>query len=257
MKILFFLSLLSLSLTLISQDEMPSGFDHNHPKFQKILNEVVKISNKQSLVNYKKVDLKALEEYLSELAQVSQDGFNLWNKKEKLAFLINLYNAATIKLIVTEKPEKSIKDLGGWFTSPWKKEFVKLFEKKVHLDFIEHDFIRKEFKENRIHFAVNCASLGCPSLANTVFTPSKLEEQLEAVKTHFLNNSTKNKVDHQKKTIFISKIFDWYKEDFAKDKAELITYFQKNMDEKIRPEYDIEYLDYNWNLNNSATTLEQ
>ena len=96
-----------------------------------------------------------------------------------IAFLINSYNAFTVKLILNHYPVESIKKIGGFFSGPWKVKFFTLLEKKQHLANIEHDYLRDEFKEAKIHFAIVCASIGCPSLSKKVFVASKLKEQFE------------------------------------------------------------------------------
>ncbi|MCT4643000.1 MAG: DUF547 domain-containing protein [Bacteriovoracaceae bacterium] len=222
------------------------SFDHSHAKFDSLLQKYVSYKKSQSLVDYKgfKKDKSILESYLADLSAVEKKTYNNFSADEKLAFLINAYNAFTIKLIVENYPVESIKDIGSLFTSPWKKKFFKLFGKKMTLDGIEHGTIRKQFKEPRIHFAVNCASLGCPSLYNRAFIPGKLDVMLELVTQKFLNNKEKNFVKNDE--LHISKIFDWYGDDF--DVAGGVeTFIKKKL--KLKGSYDLEYLDYDWDLN--------
>jgi len=145
--------------------------------------------------------------------------FSTWSKPERLAFLINAYNAFTVELILTRYPKlDSIKDLGSLFRSPWKNEFIPLLGKMRSLDNIEHDMIRNpgDYNEPRIHFAVNCASIGCPALLNEAFTSSKLEAQLEVVTRAFLADRSRNRFNVSTGRLEVSKIFDWYGNDFER-----------------------------------------
>jgi len=120
-----------------------------------------------------KHDQIKLQNYLEQLGKISRSEFDAWSKSKQLAFLINAYNAWTIELILTEYPDlKSIKDLGTLFKSPWDKEFIPLLGKTISLNDIEHGLIRgsDRYNEPRIHFAVNCASIGCPALRNEAYT---------------------------------------------------------------------------------------
>ncbi|MCR9203068.1 MAG: DUF547 domain-containing protein [Halobacteriovoraceae bacterium] len=155
-----------------------------------------------------------------------------------------------MKLIIDNYPLKSIKDIGSLFSSPWSKEIVFLFEEKLTLDNIEHERIRKNFKEPRIHFAVNCASMGCPSLATTPFIPTKLNEQLEKAAKNFLLNKKKNFYDRKKNTLFLSKIFKWYGSDWKKMKSiSFLRLVEKYIPEAKGKNPEVEYLDYDWSLN--------
>ena len=193
---------------------------------------------------------------MKELSAVSKADYNLFNSDQQLAFLINAYNAFTIKLIINHYPIKSIKDIGGFFTKPWAIEFFSLLGEKFTLDKIEHETIRKNFKEAKIHFAVNCASIGCPSLYKEAFIAPKLQIQLSEASLNFLKNNTKNKINLNSDTISISKIFDWYEDDFDKHEQSVKHFIAKIL--KLNPsqkshilsgKVDKDYTKYDWNLN--------
>jgi hypothetical protein len=209
-----------------------------------------------------------LTSYLDVLTAVSQSTFDAWEKPKQLAFLINAYNAWTVELIVSnlasdKHPDlKSIKDLGSFFSSPWSKAFIPLLGKTRSLDDIEHKLIRGSGRYNdpRIHFAVNCASIGCPALREEAYTADKLEAQLQEQTVRFLSDTTRNisKGD----TLSISSIFKWYGDDFEKGfrdtntlgefmlqypKALKLTLEQQTM--LKNGEMNIKFLDYNWELN--------
>lgn len=195
----------------------------------------------QGKVNYKglKADKKALESYTQLLsANPPAEG---WSRNEKLAYWINAYNAFTVKLIVDNYPLKSIMDLSGG--KPWDQKWIKIGDKTYSLNNIENDIIRPQFKEARIHFAVNCAATSCPALLNRAWTAGNLSANLEKQTKNFVNNSSFNKIGAEK--IQISKIFEWYAADFGN----LIEFLNKYSDTKIKATAKIEYLEYQWGLN--------
>jgi hypothetical protein len=225
-------------------------FDHTHIRWDNILSKYTKIVGKQTLVNYQslKRNMGELNLYLKELENLGQHEFDTFTKKEKLSFWINAYNAYTFQIILKNYPIKSIKEIkSGFFSSgPWGKEFIKLFGKKISLDFIEHKTIRKNFHEPRIHFAVNCASIGCPSLLTSAFTATKLEQQLQQAALNFVSNQTKNSL--KGKTLYLSKIFKWYGDDFKQKYGG----YQKFVIKTLRlpnKVYPVEFNEYNWSLN--------
>lgn len=251
MRKIFILTILLLSNSVMS-------FDHSHKLFDNILKESVIYDDKQSWFNYKDLDTKKLNIYLKSLSKVSKKEFNSFTKDQQLAFLINAYNAFTIKLIKKNYPLKTIKSIGSIFKSAWKIRFINFLGDKVHLDNIEHDMIRKNFNEPRIHFAVNCASIGCPSLLNRVFIADRLEIQLSKVEKDFLTDFKKNRVDHKNNKIYLSKIFKWYGKDFTKNYGTLNNYIikffkktegKKNIKLDKLQKYSIEWTYYNWDLN--------
>lgn len=185
-------------------------------------------------------DQEQLTNYLNHLSiNVPDDS---WEQQEQLAYYINLYNAATIDLILNNYPVKSIKEI----KTPWKTSNIKMGDNYYSLGDIEHKILR-EMKEPRIHFAINCASFSCPKLLNEAFVGSKVEEQLERVTVDFINSSENDISPENPK---LSKIFKWYKKDFIeKGEQDLIAYINKYSTVKIEANTKVEYKDYNWNLN--------
>lgn len=206
-----------------------------------------------------------LQQYLQHMSLITVKEFDSWSKNEQLAFLINSYNAWTVALILTKYPDlSSIKDLGSFFQTPWKKRFIPLLGKERSLDDIEHNLIRGSgrYNEPRIHFAVNCASIGCPALRAEAYRADKLEEQLEEAATTFLQDHQRNRYEND--TLHISSLFKWYKKDFAQGwrGAETLHQFlalyhdslQIPADQLSRMkngEFDIRYLEYDWQLNDT------
>lgn len=217
-----------------------SHFDHS--AWNKLLQK--NVSSKGN-VNYEgfKADKVALDSYLALLSSNTPDAN--WSKKEIMAYWINAYNAFTIKLILNNYPVKSIMDINGG--KAWDLKFIKLGGKEYSLNNIEHDILRKQYKDARIHFAVNCASISCPKLANTAFTAADLERQLEKMSKEFINNSSKNLIQSNK--VEISKLFDWYKDDFVASGGDIISFINKYSSVKASEKAAISYKEYNWNLN--------
>ncbi|QLF71438.1 DUF547 domain-containing protein [Peteryoungia desertarenae] len=210
-----------------------------------------------------KRDRARLASYLEKTAAVSRATFDGWSKDEQLAFLINVYNAHTIESILTGYPGlKSIRDLGGVFASPWKREIVPLFGVMHSLDDVEHGMIRGSGRYNdpRIHFAVNCASIGCPDLRAEAYSGQALDRQLDEQTKLFLADRTRNRLNGQ--ALEISSIFKWYGEDFetgfrgTNTIGAFLALYGEAMgldataqEAARRGDYRLRYLSYDWNLN--------
>ncbi|MCI5073383.1 DUF547 domain-containing protein [bacterium] len=239
-----------LSLILFYSSLLLANFKHSHAQWTAVLKQHTEQKNQQVLVNYQAIKKNSvkLNQYLKQLETLSSKDFKQFSQKQKLAFWINAYNAYTVKLIVDHYPVKSIKDINsGWFKGgPWKKKFIPLMGKTYSLDNIEHDIIRQNFTEARIHFAVNCASMGCPSLFQQAFTAEKLDEQLSQAAKHFLSNPNKNRVKDS--SMKISKIFKWYGDDFKKQYGSYQQFIVETLKLK-KKNYSVDFLDYDWSLN--------
>ena len=172
-----------------------------------------------------------------------------WSKDEQLAYWINAYNAFTVKLIMDHYPLKSIKDIKSgipFVNSVWDIKFIQIEGTEYDLNNIEHGIIRKQFDEPRIHFAVNCASYSCPVLRGEAYTAEKLNAQLDDQFKRFLLDERRNILRPNR--LRLSKIFKWYGIDFPKGKK-FIDFLRPHTSVNINDEADIEYLDYNWELN--------
>ncbi|MBO0321413.1 DUF547 domain-containing protein [Muricauda sp. CAU 1633] len=188
-----------------------------------------------------KQDAAQLNDYLSHLAQHPPSP--TWSKEDSLAYYINLYNAATVKLIVDHYPVESIKDI----PNRWDKKWIYVGNSTLSLNHIEHEILRK-MNEPRIHFAINCASYSCPKLLNEAFMPEKMEQQLNQVAQDFVNDPTKNRFENGEAQL--SKIFKWYKGDFTEDTS-LLEFINPYLKNPIGSDADIDYLDYDWSLNDA------
>ena len=221
-----------------------NNFDHQHQVFSKILNK----SLKKNLVDYSflKGNSQELKTYLDSLASVNKDTFKQWRKKQQLAFLINLYNASTLQLVIQHHPIKSIKNIKKSFKGPWDIKFIPLFGEVISLNHLEHEIIRKKYLEPRIHFALVCAARGCPPLRNSAYTAEKLDQQLNEQTQAFLVNKKRNYIDTTTKTLYLSPIFKWYKEDFPRSVQDFVAGYIRETENMS--DYKIQYTDYDWSL---------
>jgi hypothetical protein len=215
-------------------------------------------------------DRAALDAYLTALAAVPQARFDGWPKADRQAFLINAYNAQTVALVLTRWPDlESIKDLGGLFSSPWKQRYFDLLGTRRSLDEVEHGLLRgaPDFDEPRIHFAVNCASIGCPALRPEAYTAAALDAQLDDQTRRFLRDRSRNRYDPARGLLTVSKIFDWYAGDFerglrgSRSVADFLGAYAGELAELSeargrigRGAVDLDYSDYDWALNIAPTT---
>ncbi|MFE8070977.1 DUF547 domain-containing protein [Marinobacteraceae bacterium S3BR75-40.1] len=263
--------ILLMTLLITASGPLWAAFDHSHAAWTALLQKhVVPVREGHGTrVDYRafQQDEAALEAYLNQLSEVSQATFDSWNRDRRLAFLINAYNAFTVKLILTAYPDlDSIRDLGGFLSSPWDKRFFTLLGKERSLDEVEHGLIRPNFDEPRIHVAVNCASIGCPALRTEAYVGDRLDAQLEDALVTFLSDPQRNRYNRESGELEVSSIFDWYGDDFDSPAlnldgiedlfaryAELLTDSPQGRAAIQDQSADIEFLDYNWKLNDLAT----
>ena len=234
---IFLLSCTGVVERIESQTSIVSS-SPSHEVWNNLLQEYVDQDGNVNYSGFKEAENR-LDNYLDLLSQNPPS--NSWKKNEKLAYYINLYNAATVKLIVDHYPVKSIRDIPG----RWKKRWISVGRITTSLNDIEHKILRK-MDEPRIHFAINCASYSCPKLLNVAFTSQNMEQLLSKSTTDFVNDSTRNQFEEN--SAKLSKIFRWYKSDFTKNSS-LIDYINTYLENPIAIDARIEYLDYDWNLN--------
>ena len=247
------------------------SFDPTHGAWTVLLRKHVRLlrGGQATQVHYAGMatDRPALKAYLDSLSAVPAAVFAAWPKAERQAFLINAYNAFTVELILTRHPDlKSIKDLGSLLTSPWKPKWIALLGTKVSLDDIEHAMLRKrgDYDDPRVHFGVNCASIGCPALREEAFTAARIDAQLDEQTLRFMSDRTRNRFNVQRGRLELSKIFDWFGEDFRlghRGVASLPAFAARFADQladapadraRIRAgSVDIAFTDYDWSLNDA------
>jgi hypothetical protein len=208
-----------------------------HAAWTALLKKYVSADGKVDYARWQK-DQRALHAFLDNLATyppAQQD-----EKEIKIAYWINLYNAATIQLVLKHYPIKSIRDIAAG--KPWDQNFIRVGKEKLSLNDIEHKKLREIFRDARIHFAINCASKSCPPLQRSAFEAESLEKQLTYVTTVFLRGK-ENQIERHKLTL--SSIFQWYKGDFEP----LTEFLFKYTGVKVGRNAKIHYLPYDWRLN--------
>jgi len=251
-------------------------FDHKHSTYD----ELLKSNVDNGKINYKGfVDSRDdFDNYLQSLGNITEQGYENWSEKQKLAFWINAYNAFTIKAIIDNYPIKRSFTFIGIFYAPrnsilqipgvWKRLKFKAVGKDVTLDQIEHEILRVQFEEPRIHAAINCASIGCPDLMEGAYTADRLDTQLDDASVSFVNNPDKGvRISPDGKTVWVSKIFKWFGEDFyqsynsenfskrkRRDNGSLgfiVTYMQDEEAKTIIQgnDFKLKHLYYDWSLN--------
>jgi hypothetical protein len=196
------------------------------------------------------------------MAEVPKAGFDRWPAARRQAFLINAYNAHTLALIADAPVDThSIRDLGNLLRTPWQRELAPLLGKTRTLDEIEHGLLRGApgFAEPRIHFAVNCASVGCPALRPEAYTAARLDAQLDDQTRRFLRDAVAGGVArHRPLRLEVSSIFDWYGDDF--DSVGGVRAFLARYPAELGLDAaavaalragrgEIDHLDYDWRLN--------
>ncbi|MFC1561752.1 DUF547 domain-containing protein [candidate division KSB1 bacterium] len=246
-------------------------FDHS------AYDEILKAHVEQGLVDYAglKSEKGGLDRYMNMLAEARPDDYEQWSREEQLAFWINAYNAITLYGIRENYPvqyggfvarlrfpESSIRQISGF----WDKVFVKPLGKEYSLNHIEHEILRKEFNDPRIHFAIVCASMSCPDLSREAYTAEKLDHQLDLAVVNFLKQPKGLRIDRHNNILFLSSIFGWYKDDFAvdnlpdrlmkykKEQHGFMSFIMRYTDEQtnnyiLTNSPEVRFLDYDWSLN--------
>lgn len=175
--------------------------------------------------------------------------FDIFSRDDQLAMWINAYNILAMKVITENPGIKSIKDLDSVFSSIWTKKVGVVSGRQYTLDEIEKEIILAKFQDPRAHFALNCASLSCPDLANYGYEGKYLDQQLNRQAKQFLSNTTKGMSISGSK-ILLSKIFKWYEEDFAPSIAQWLA--KNGFIDPAKTSYGISYMDYDWSLNSTT-----
>lgn len=231
--------------------------------------------NEQGQVNYQALQANRaqLDAFAANAGALDAGLYESWPEAEKIAFLINAYNALTLEAIManypiktslagTLAPKNSIRQIPG----VWDKLEFQLLGKPATLDVIEHQMLRKQFVEPRVHLALVCASIGCPTLRNEPYEAARLNEQLDDQTRKLLADPLKFKLNRQARVVHLSPLFKWYGGDFVKRYAAqqpaghndaeraVLNYFGSLLEPADREwlskeQYEIKYLDYDWSLN--------
>ncbi|MEO0425402.1 MAG: DUF547 domain-containing protein [Pseudomonadota bacterium] len=206
--------------------------------------------NKVTYSRVSATDRQALRTYIDTLTAIDP---RTLRKAEQLAYWINLYNALTVDVVLRNPGKGSILRMGTGLLSigPWGDPLLTIAGEEISLNDIEHRILRSLFADPRIHYAINCASLGCPNLLRTAYTADTLDELLARGERDFINHERSVAFDARGR-LRLSKIFSWYADDFAADESELLAYIARHHetlgDEVARYEGKVRY-HYDWNLN--------
>ncbi len=216
-------------------------------------------------VDYEKLknNRQKLDKFNAAIGSVARNTYESWTDEEKIAFLINAYNSLTLQAIVDNYPTESIRDIPG----VWKRKQYKVIGQEMSLDDIEHEILRKEFDEPRIHMALVCASIGCPKLRTEPYTGEKLNAQLDDQTKVFLAILDNFRIDRPANRVYVSSIFKWFGKDFQQSYGQKENFDNLNgketaflnfISQYLSPAagnyltqggYKVSYLDYDWSLN--------
>ena len=237
------------------------GFDHQHSAWKSIIDRHVVSDGAISLVDYSKLvkEKQALFDYISKVQSITQEQYDRFERTQQLAFLVNAYNAFTMQQIVEKYPLGSIREIEyepG--VDAWNKARYTLLGKVISLNELENGWIRGGFQEPLIHFALVCASMGCPGLR--WYSAKDFTEQATVSAKAFLSDQRRNHYDAKTRTLWLSEIFDWYKEDFIQAKGSVANFVapwvggDKSLEAEVlaaekAKKLKIKYNTYDWSLN--------
>ena len=222
----------------------PQGFSHD------VFNGALKAHVSDGVVKYPNLSRDSrLSVYLEQLNRVDPNALPTGN--DRLAFWINAYNAFAIKGILDGYSPRT--KIGQWRYFIGQK--YQVGGETLNLNNLEKKILIPDFREPRIHFAIVCASQSCPKLRSWAYTAKQLEEQFNDSARRFINDPTRNRFDREQKIAYLSKIFDWFTEDFVAHSGSLTNYVSQFVQDPVLAKelqaggYQVEFLDYNWNLN--------
>jgi len=238
--------------------------------------------NDEGLVDYAtlKKERAQLDDFVTQLTSLEVSVYETWSKEDKVAFWINAYNALMLQSIVNHYPIRKRFSLGLFFPigvrhigGVFSRSQHKILGESMSLDRIEHVVLRKQFQDPRVHLALVCAAKGCPRLLREPYLGAKLGQQFTEQAHHFFNNPLKFYQDKDRKIIWVSSIFSWFEDDFAKETKEASAFAGKNKKQRAvvqfistylpkadwqllqDPKAQVRYLPYDWALNDQSTAI--
>ena len=252
----------SIETADIADVEVAANQSLNYQDYAEVLQTYV---SNEGLVDYEalQANREQLDRFNQSLGTISLATYESWSEAEQIAFLTNAYNSFTLQSIIDREPlDDSIRDIPG----VWKRRKFALAGRELTLDNIEHDILRKDFNEPRIHVALVCAAISCPPLRTEPYLPEKLDAQLEDQTIKFAQSPHGFKLDRQENSVYISSIYKWFGEDFEptygiEDKFQgnnkqraVLNYISPVLDSKDlefleQGDYRVRYLNYDWSLN--------
>ena len=205
-----------------------------------------------NLIDYGKAvsDSAALQSYIDSLAAMNP---TMLTEDEAFAYWINLYNAVTVKVVLDNYPVNSIRDIRtGIRPGPWKQELVTVNGAALTLDNIERDILMEHWREPRVHYAINCGSMSCPSLALQPYTGSDIDQQLDRAAMAYINSPRGVRFDKDGDLV-VSSIFKWYRSDFGNSETQVLNHIRRYADDELRARLagvnSVSDYEYDWSLN--------
>jgi hypothetical protein len=239
--------------------------DFSYDDYAQVLTQYV---NDEGQVDYQSLqqNRQPLDDFHQLVANLSPAVYESWTENEQIAFWVNIYNSLTLEAIIDNYPTESIRDIPG----VWKWLRFPVMGQELTLDEIEHEILRKQFDEARIHMGIVCASIGCPLLRREPFIGEKIEQQLDEQTLEFLAYERNFKIDKEENKVYLSSIFKWFGEDFkskysannqftGRDKERAVLNFvsqylePQNQAYLTEGEYQISYSNYDWSLNDISS----
>jgi hypothetical protein len=244
----------------------PAAFDHTHAAWTVMLGRYVR-GDAVDYAAWKATGVNDLDAYLRTLEAADPAKIAAWSRDQQLAYWINAYNAYTVRLVLRHYPVKSIRSIGAVPFMVFKRSFIPLALQRdaqlgrrkpsgrtISLDDIEHSILRERLRDPRIHFAIVCASVSCPTLRSTAFRADSLQAQIEHATLAFVRDPSRNRYDATHKTFYASAIFDWFRGDFEKAAGTVPAFLEQYTETAVslalhRKTARVEYLPYDWGLN--------
>ncbi len=229
-----------LLFSLFAKADARAFFDEADALFSKYV--------KDGKVKYKAIQQQAkdLENLMDHIANAQTKSMDAKTSK---AFYLNAYNLLVIKNVVEHYPIKSPMDVDGFFD----KVTFNVAGKQITLNNLEHDIVRPQYKDSRIHFALVCAAMGCPEIPNFAFMPEKVDSQLQTLTKKALDSPKFTRVKNSSNKLLVSEIFKWYKDDFLREADSLLDYINRYRSKKIEKGFKIDYYNYDWALNEAGS----
>jgi hypothetical protein len=195
-----------------------------------------------------------LNAYIDKLAEVEISSFA---REQQFAFWVNLYNALTVQLILENYPVQSIGDIdispGLFSDGPWGAVLISIEGEDITLNDIEHRILRPIWQDSRVHYVVNCASIGCPNIGARALSADELEPMLDEAARAYINSP--RGVRYDSGALIVSRIYDWFHEDFGENQEDILDhlrrYAEPDMAERLMAADRIDGYEYDWSLNDA------
>jgi len=231
-----------------------ADFDHTHTDLEILLHRYVR----KGQVDYRRLkrEREILDSYVEMVSKVNRTEYHSWNRKQKTAFIINAYNAFALKQVIDKYPVKSINETGTLFIKALDRKLHRLFGRRLSLNQVRDEIIRKEFDDPRILFCLVPAARGAPMLRSEAYVPERIDAQLDIAARDFLRNPYKNRFEVQTRRVYLSEIFKWYVDDFSRPMGSVLKFIGQYLPREQREmlnldpkELKVQFVRFDWSLN--------